>query len=399
MSRKSKLPALTLVTKKGGIYGRVRWRGEDRWLGKASEQMHLEYARIRAHIAEHGTLPPRPEETGPHAGPLLTVGALADRYLEHVEGYYLKGGEQTREVGIQQVALRYLRDRAGTLPAIEFGPLALADCRESMIGNDVSRKVVNGFVNRIRQCFKWGVAQQLLPSSILEGLRALEPLKKGRTVARETCPVVAVDATLVEKVARHVARQVAAMMRIQIHTGMRPQEVRLLRWADIDRSSTTWIYRPARHKTEHHEVERVIPIGPKARAILGQFRRVSETGYIFSPRDAEAVRNNERSAARKTPRWASHDPERRRAMRGASRRVRDAYGADTYGRAIKRGCEKAKVLAFTPNQLRHTGLTSVRMAGGLEASQAVGGHKNMSTTEIYAEKNMALAIEVIERIG
>ena len=398
MSCKSKLPALSLITKKGEIYGRVRFRGEDRWLGKVSEQMHLEYARVRAHIAEHGCLPTRSKDEHGKPKP-MTVGELADLYEQHVESYYRKNGEVTSEVNVQKLAIRYLRDRAASLPAGAIGPLTLADCRKAMLAKDVSRKVVNGFVQRIRQCFRWGVAQQMVSPTVLDGLRAVDALKKGRTQARETDRVMPVDPAIVEMAASHVSRQIAAMMKIQLHSGMRPQEVRLLRWCEIDRSSKPWIYRPTRHKTQHHERDRAVPIGPKAREALGQFRRTSQSGFIFSPRDAEILRNRERSDARKVPKWASHDPEHRRLKRGAVRRVRDAYGADTYGRAIKRGCDKAKVPPFTPNQLRHTCLTEVRQDGGLEASQAVGGHATADVTQIYAERDLKLAMQVIERIG
>ncbi len=237
MSRKSPLPALTLVEKKGSIYGRVRWRGEERWLGRASEQMHLEFARLRAYVAEHGRLPPR-EPDANNTSERLTVGDLCDLYEQHVAAYYRKDGEATSEVGVQQLALGYLRARAAAMPAPAFGPLALADCREAMVANDVSRRVVNGFVNRIRACFRWAVAQQLVPPTVLEGLRALDPLKKGRSAARETTPITAVSAETVHQVTPHVSRQVAAMMLLQLHTGMRPQEVRLLRWSEIDRSET-----------------------------------------------------------------------------------------------------------------------------------------------------------------
>jgi integrase len=52
---------------------------------------------------------------------------------------------------------------------------------------------------------------------------------------------------------------------------------------------------------------------------------------------------------------------------------------------------------WTPHQLRHTALTRARKEFGLEASSTFGGHRNMNVTEIYAEKNMALADTVALR--
>jgi len=45
------------------------------------------------------------------------------------------------------------------------------------------------------------------------------------------------------------------MIELQRLTGMRPNRVTAMRPVDIDRSQGTWIYRPARHKTEHHGIE------------------------------------------------------------------------------------------------------------------------------------------------
>ena len=44
-----------------------------------------------------------------------------------------------------------------------------------------------------------------------------------------------------------------------------------------------------------------------------------------------------------------------------------------------------------PNQLRHTAATMIRRQYGAEAAQAILGHSELSTTEIYAEKNLEAA--------
>ena len=73
---------------------------------------------------------------------------------------------------------------------------------------------------------------------------------------------------LVEPVLRLVALQVAAMIRLQLLTGMRPGELLLMRPCDIDRGGPIWIFRPARHKHEHQGGQRVIDLGPKAQDLL-----------------------------------------------------------------------------------------------------------------------------------
>lgn len=84
----------------------------------------------------------------------MTVDELADFYELHSESDYRKDGQMTSEVHVQRLAIRYLRDRAPSLPTDAIGPLTLADCRKAMIAKDVARKVINGFVQRIRQCLR-----------------------------------------------------------------------------------------------------------------------------------------------------------------------------------------------------------------------------------------------------
>jgi integrase len=54
------------------------------------------------------------------------------------------------------------------------------------------------------------------------------------------------------------------MIELQCLSGMRPGEVAIMRGYDLDTSGKLWIYVPGRHKTEHHEKDRRIHLGPKA---------------------------------------------------------------------------------------------------------------------------------------
>jgi site-specific recombinase XerD len=49
--------------------------------------------------------------------------------------------------------------------------------------------------------------------------------------------------------------------------------------------------------------------------------------------------------------------------------------------------------------LRHNAATYLRKEYGLEAAQVILGHKSMSVTEIYAEKDMATARKVMSEVG
>jgi hypothetical protein len=62
---------------------------------------------------------------------------------------------------------------------------------------------------------------------------------------------------------------------------MRPGEVVLMRTMDINTSGAIWEYRPESHKTEHHEKDRVIFVGPASQAILKPWLRTDLGAYLF----------------------------------------------------------------------------------------------------------------------
>jgi integrase len=103
-----------------------------------------------------------------------------------------------------------------------------------------------------------------------------------------------------------------------------------------------------------------------------------------------------RSAARKSKPTPSEDA--RRAIRPGAKHSR-RYCGDSYRNAILRACEKAGIEPWAPNQLRHTAATEIRARYGLEAAQAVLGHARADVTQVYAERDLAKAHEVMRAIG
>ena len=135
------------------------------------------------------------------------------------------------------------------------------------------------------------------------------------------------------------------MVRLELKTGMRPGELCDIRTCDIDRSGDIWMYRPPKHKTAHHGIEREIFIGAAGQKILAPFLKLDLQAPIFSPVDAEAVRHDEQHEKRQTPMQPS---QIERAERNKSRKRRcqpgNQYTPDSYRRAVARACE----LAFPP---------------------------------------------------
>jgi integrase len=350
-----------------------------------------------------------------------------------------------------------LKELYGSTPAKDFGPLALKACRRAMIEKDWSRKYINGQIGRIRRAFKWAVSEELVPSATWEALRAVEGLRHGKSGVRETKKVKPVEQAHVDAALPHMLPTVAAMVRVQLLTGCRPAEVCRMRLLGIDRSNPgCWIYRPGKHKTEHHGHERIILIGPRAQAILKEFIRIrcplcgvegrpprigspdgrlcgpcadhaEEQGIanplqriecqepdacVFSARAAMEEREEDRRARRKSKVQPSQVCRKKPS---AQRKAREAYVTNTYAQAIARAClaadraahEKDKsipaetvvVPVWRPNRLRHTRATELRAAGGLDVAKTVLGHNKVETTLIYAEKDLAAAVELVSRIG
>ena len=62
-----------------------------------------------------------------------------------------------------------------------------------MIAAGWCRNRVNKQVGRVRRIFKWGVAQEMVPPHVPQGLACVEGLRRGKTAAPETEPVKAIE--------------------------------------------------------------------------------------------------------------------------------------------------------------------------------------------------------------
>src|SRR5262249_11821594 len=179
------------------------------------------------------------------------------------------------------------------LPAAQFSPLKLKAVRQLTVSGyehpkygpqpPLSRGVVNHRVRRIIRAYKWAVAEELVPADVLHALRAVRGLAKGRGEGGEADPVKPVALPHVEAVLPFLNRQLAAMVRLLLLTGMRPNEVCIMRTCDIDVSGAVWLYRPARHKTAHRGKDRIIALGPKAQEVLRPWLKPALETYLFSP--------------------------------------------------------------------------------------------------------------------
>jgi integrase len=371
--------------------------GINRYLGPYdSPESHEKYARLIAEWKANGSTTLSIE--GPPADGDVTINLLVLRFLEWAEAYYVKHGQPTGEVNNLGRAASALKQLYGRTPAKDFGPPELEAVQRAMIDDTLARKTINGRTSRIKRMFRWASRKGLVPPTTYHALLAVEGLKRGRTSARETGPVQIVPDEIVQATLPKLNGHLRAMVQIQELAAMRPQDIRNMRTADIDMTSDVWIYRPWTHKNEHHDQVREIAIGPRAQAILQPFLKPdAPMAYVFSPKDAVAAVRERRTTARKSKRTPSQLARKPKAK--PKRQPRDQYDKNAYTRAVARACEKAKVLAWHPHQLRHNAATKIRRRYGLEGAMAVLGHKYGLVTEIYAERDLQKAIEIMREMG
>jgi hypothetical protein len=168
----------------------------------------------------------------------LTIAELAARYLVHAETYYTKHGVATSQLTIVKLTLDVLPRRHAYLEVREFGPLALKGCQDAFVESGLSRGEVNRRVRIIRQVIRWGVSMELVSPMILVALETVPGLRKGRTPAPDHRPVRPVRECQVEPVLRFVSPQVAAMIQLQVLTGVRPNEVVIMQGCDLTTSGS-----------------------------------------------------------------------------------------------------------------------------------------------------------------
>ena len=136
--------------------------------------------------------------------------------------------------------------------------------------------------------------------------------------------------------------------------------------------------------------------------------------YLTDPRVVAALQREARKTpvppSQQTPRPPKVNPKRPHVA------PKDRYTKDSYAKAVKRACDLAfpppedlidaaavkawrKKHRWSPNRLRHTAATAIRKAHGAEKARVVLGHAKLSTTEIYAERDLAEAASIMRKMG
>lgn len=397
--------------------GYVTLSGKERYLGHWSRDQKKAPAEVRE---AYDTLISRwlangrrlPEESPPcPTAPVATMNGVILKFVAWADGHYAKNqsGVSGEADSIKQ-ALRVVSELFGRLPVAEFGPKALKQVRAKMVELKWARTYVNHQTARVRRMVRWGVAEELVPPSVLHGLQAVNAIRRGEPGVRESDPVAPVPAADLAATLPFMPPLIRAMIDVQLLTGMRPGEVVQIRGCDLDRSRDVWVYRPNQHKNAHRGHRREVPIGPKAQAVLAPWLKPDPVAFLFNPAQAVEARRLERSQQRVTPRFPSHMARNANKRKAKPKRAPgDRYTTRSYTQAVRRACERADLelrakgaagcTAWHPGQLRHNAGSAIASEFGIETARLVLGHKHGFTTEIYTQRDLANALAVAAKVG
>lgn len=308
----------------------------------------------------------------------LTVAELAVSWLQYCYEHYGAGDKESHSCARAVRDLIDKRQPWWNSPAESFGPLALKVVRERMVEAGLARTNINHHVDRVRRCFRWGASEQLVSASVLTALKTVPGLRKGKTEAKEARAIEPVDDRWPMETIKFLPAPLAALVRVQMLTGMRSDELTSIRGEAIDTTGDVWLYQPEHHKNAWRAKDgqpkkpKIIPIGPQAQAVLKPFLR---DGYLVTPALCSRQRDN----------------------------FRERYEAHSYHQAIRHALRKAAkngvlIRGWHPHQLRHLRATVTRRLYGVEGAKAELGN-TMQATEIYAERSVELAVRIARETG
>jgi integrase len=367
-------------------------------LGKwQSPESKAEYARILAELAtDQGRMPVR---AGGPAQATMTVNELILAFWRYAEQHYRRpDGTPTGELDNMRDALRPLKALYGHTPAQDFDSASLETMQEEMIRSGrLCRTTINARVNRVRRLFRWGVRKRHIPVQVIQSIATVPGLQCGRTGAAEPEGVLPVPAEHVDAALPGMPAPVRAMVELQRLSGMRVGEVMAMRAIDLTMTGPVWTYRPASHKNNYRGLERIVYLGPQAQEIVKQFLTNKLDAFLFNPR-AYVEELRRRRAERRRSKRTHSELKRRRKVK--PRRVpAERYNRRSYRVAVVRACRKAGVPEWSPLQIRHTAATTIRAMYGVEAAKVILGHTKVETAQIYAERDMARAQQIMREIG
>lgn len=238
-----------------------------------------------------------------------------------------------------------------------------------------TRRGINDTIHWLHRIWKWGMGRSLATVEQVQKLEEVKSLRIGSTEAPDNPRRNRVTEEEFQKVLTHHGSVVSDMLKLIWHTGMRPNEVCVMRPYDILRDDDKcWLYIPGRdespvgkHKTMRFHRVRVIPLTKECQAILNaRVRNYDSKDFIFRPAASVQELIRRKSGRRKTPLSSGNRP-------GSNRRQHSMIKPDEKydHNTLRRACERAGVQTFTPYDLRRSLATRARARLGKEAAKVL----------------------------
>ena len=286
----------------------------------------------------------------------MTNAEMVSMYLAHCHDYY--GTVPRSTTAAVELAVRPLVAMYGHLEGLTLS--ALKQVREAMLEANLARSTINARIDKIVRMYHWLESEDQVEPGTYQRLRTLAHLKRGRSKAVEPPRRLPVDVLIVQMTLQRCQAPLCDMLAVQWFTGCRSGSLVAAHSSQFVRDDRHMSWFPE-HKTAYlgHEME--LPIGPKCQRVLRPYLRTA--GDLFLHR------------------------------RGKT------YSPWSYRRALVRVQERYNLPRWTPHQLRHARANLVRSRLGVEAAQAVLGHRTVNATQLYAGRQLALAREAAEKLG
>lgn len=234
-------------------------------------------------------------------------------------------------------------------------PELLDEFKNHRLTQDKVKKVThNREITSIKTFFSAMVKWGYLPDNRAAGLKKLRlPINLARFLTKEEIKDLlgAADTT---------TRPIIEMF---LYTGLRRNELRFLRWQDVDMANKRVIVQNREGFHTKNYQPRVIPMHPKLFEIFQEISKAKKNGqYVFSNRQGD---------------------------------VRSHISRDVGG-VIK----EAKLEGVSVHTLRHTFASHLAMAGvPIRTIQILMGHANITTTMIYAHLSPEHLQGAVEKLG
>ena len=333
-----------------------------------------------------------------------TVSELIDHFLQWAETYYRRDDDErssTGHAGNLASSLSHFRVIAGSKAPHDVSADDICYLQEYMQAirrpKRLSREYINRCCNHVRQMYKWAAKppRRWVSVTILHDMQLAEGLKAGRCDAVELPDVPPVSESdylaTMNRLATYSyslrdARRgmlLSCALDILWHSGMRPGELMNMRNDPAmfsvtqqqlhyyDESVEIMVYHPRTHKTKHHGFDRNIFLSPSCRVQIDRCRAQVPCGDRLFPWTTSSLRE---------------------ALYRVQRRCSE-FRHD--GKTVA----AEPLVEWFPLQLRHAFATRMRRLAGIDVLQVLMGHRNRSTTEIYAAPDATAAIAAILQFG